>query len=237
VSIQLDIYQIQRKGSICTDEFTQPYTAALNLVWSIPLHHSQNERNRRGAVNFNNQLDHQRMCTDDKWNNMFYTVFHAAGNLHCTYGLYYYIYRWFCWQRYDNNDILQGKGHAKCPQYVRLSIFITCSWNSPCLVILIHMFYRYLMSMAIGDLSVILFCVPFTSILYTMNSWPFGEFMCKFSEFIKDVSIGVSVFTLTAMSAERYSAIKHPLRRFQASKVTHNTWVTITGTHKKCWNY
>lgn len=61
----------------------------------------------------------------------------------------------------------------------------------------------YILSLALGDLLVILTCVPFTSTVYTFDSWPYGLFVCKLSETAKDVSIGVSVFTLTALSADR----------------------------------
>ncbi|XP_054269651.1 neuropeptide CCHamide-1 receptor-like [Macrosteles quadrilineatus] len=71
----------------------------------------------------------------------------------------------------------------------------------------------YIFSLAIGDLLVIISCVPFTSIIYTVPSWPFGEIVCKLSETSKDISIGVSVFTLTALSAERFFAIVDPIRK------------------------
>lgn len=51
--------------------------------------------------------------------------------------------------------------------------------------------------------QVIITSVPFTSLLYTIESWPWGLAVCKLSECAKDISIGVSVFTLTALSAER----------------------------------
>ncbi|XP_054268384.1 neuropeptide CCHamide-2 receptor-like [Macrosteles quadrilineatus] len=76
----------------------------------------------------------------------------------------------------------------------------------------------YIMSLALGDLLVIVSCVPFTSILYTLESWPWGALICKLSEATKDVSIGVSVFTLTALSAERYCAIVNPIRRHISTK-------------------
>lgn len=76
----------------------------------------------------------------------------------------------------------------------------------------------YIFSLALGDLLVILSCVPFTSTLYTIESWPWGELICKLSEATKDVSIGVSVFTLTALSAERYCAIVNPIRSHISSK-------------------
>ncbi len=61
----------------------------------------------------------------------------------------------------------------------------------------------YILSLALGDLLVIITSVPFTSTVYTFESWPYGELICKISESAKDVSIGVSVFTLTILSADR----------------------------------
>ncbi|XP_017477288.1 PREDICTED: neuropeptide CCHamide-1 receptor-like isoform X1 [Rhagoletis zephyria] len=74
----------------------------------------------------------------------------------------------------------------------------------------------YILSLAIADLLVILTTVPLTSTVYTVDSWPWGSFLCTLSEFFKDVSIGVSVFTLTALSGDRYFAIVDPLRKFHA---------------------
>lgn len=61
----------------------------------------------------------------------------------------------------------------------------------------------------------ILTAVPFVSVVYTIESWPWGSRMCVLSEFMKDLSTGVSVFTLVAMSLDRFVAIVNPLRRFQ----------------------
>ncbi|KAB0792972.1 hypothetical protein PPYR_12592 [Photinus pyralis] len=78
----------------------------------------------------------------------------------------------------------------------------------------------YILSLALADLLVIMTCVPFTSIVYTLESWPWGVTVCKLSETAKDISIGVSVFTLTALSAERYCAIVNPLRKLQTKPLT-----------------
>ena len=69
----------------------------------------------------------------------------------------------------------------------------------------------YIISLAVGDLLVLLFGLPFSSIIFISDSWPFGIVMCKVSEFMKDLSVGVTVFTLTALSADRYWAIVCPL--------------------------
>ncbi|XP_073979035.1 neuropeptide CCHamide-1 receptor-like [Rhodnius prolixus] len=76
----------------------------------------------------------------------------------------------------------------------------------------------YILSLALGDLLVIISCVPFTSTLYTIESWPYGGFVCKLCEATKEISIGVSVFTLTVLSAERYCAIVNPIRRHISTK-------------------
>ncbi|XP_033346164.1 neuropeptide CCHamide-1 receptor-like [Bombus vosnesenskii] len=75
----------------------------------------------------------------------------------------------------------------------------------------------YVFSLALGDLLVILTCVPFTFTVYIVDSWPFGLVLCKVSECAKDISIGVSVFTLTALSADRFFAIVDPMRKLHAS--------------------
>lgn len=75
----------------------------------------------------------------------------------------------------------------------------------------------YILSLALGDLLVIVSCVPFTSTVYTFYSWPYGELICKISESTKDVSIGVTVFTLTALSADRFFAIVDPLKKLHSS--------------------
>lgn len=71
----------------------------------------------------------------------------------------------------------------------------------------------YIMSLAIGDFLVIVGTVPFISTIYTFDSWPYGSFICKLSEFLKDVSSGVTVLTLTLLSIDRYIAIVKPLHK------------------------
>ncbi|CAO1395266.1 unnamed protein product [Diamesa hyperborea] len=73
----------------------------------------------------------------------------------------------------------------------------------------------YIFSLAFGDLLVIFFCVPMATVVYTYDKWPFGLALCRSSEFAKEVSIGVSVFTLTALASDRYYAIVNPLKKLQ----------------------
>ena len=61
-----------------------------------------------------------------------------------------------------------------------------------------------------------------------LESWPYGELICKVSECAKDVSIGVSVFTLTALSAERYCAIVNPMRRHVGGRLSTKPVTLLT---------
>ncbi|XP_030754400.1 neuropeptide CCHamide-1 receptor-like [Sitophilus oryzae] len=91
----------------------------------------------------------------------------------------------------------------------------------------------YIFSLALADLLVIITSVPFTSIIYTVESYPWGALICKISETAKDISIGVSVFTLTALSADRFFAIVDPLKKFHTSsggrRATRITICTAVG--------
>nr|CUU99013.1 hypothetical transcript [Hymenolepis microstoma] len=44
------------------------------------------------------------------------------------------------------------------------------------------------------------------------NDWPFGLAYCRFSQFFTAFSIALSVLTFTGLTADRYIAIKYPLR-------------------------
>lgn len=59
--------------------------------------------------------------------------------------------------------------------------------------------------------------------------------MCKFSEFTKDLSVGVSVFTLTALSADRYFAIVDPMRKLTGRRATRITIISIIGKLLCLW--
>lgn len=77
--------------------------------------------------------------------------------------------------------------------------------------------YSYIFSLALADLLVIIICVPLAIMVYTTESSPMGSTLCRLTEFAKDISVGVSVFTLTALSGERYCAIVNPLRKLHVS--------------------
>jgi bombesin-like receptor 3 len=59
-------------------------------------------------------------------------------------------------------------------------MFIICRYKS-----MRNLTNIFIFNLALGDLFILLFAVPFTSSIFTFNVWPFGEFVCKASEFAK----------------------------------------------------
>ncbi|XP_063355315.1 gastrin-releasing peptide receptor-like [Pelmatolapia mariae] len=69
----------------------------------------------------------------------------------------------------------------------------------------------FLSSLALGDLLLLVTCAPVDASRYLVDEWLFGRVGCKLIPFIQLTSVGVSVFTLTALSADRYKAIVKPM--------------------------
>ena len=65
-------------------------------------------------------------------------------------------------------------------------------------------------NLASGDFLFILFCVPFGAVAYSFDYYPFSTFYCRFENFIINLSLGVSIFSLLALSADRYKIIAKP---------------------------
>lgn len=61
----------------------------------------------------------------------------------------------------------------------------------------------FISSLAIGDLLLLLTCVPVDATKYLSAEWLFGRIGCKLIPFIQLTSVGVSIFTLMALSADR----------------------------------
>lgn len=61
----------------------------------------------------------------------------------------------------------------------------------------------FMSSLALGDLLLLVTCAPVDASRYLTEEWLFGRVGCKVIPFIQLTSVGVSVFTLTALSADR----------------------------------
>lgn len=89
----------------------------------------------------------------------------------------------------------------------------------------------FLASLATADLILIIFCVPVKFAQLFSYTWTFGKFLCKSVHYIQTLSAICSVYTLTAMSIERYYAIMYPVEcRYictisQTKRIIILTWI------------
>ncbi|XP_059937385.1 cholecystokinin receptor type A-like [Mesoplodon densirostris] len=96
----------------------------------------------------------------------------------------------------------------------------------------------FLLSLAVSDLTLCLFCTPFNLIPNLLKDFIFGSAVCKTTTYFMDdffvpfpgTSVSVSTFNLVAISLERYGAICKPLQsrvwqtKSHALKVIAATW-------------
>nr|XP_033793723.1 neuromedin-B receptor isoform X2 [Geotrypetes seraphini]XP_033793724.1 neuromedin-B receptor isoform X2 [Geotrypetes seraphini] len=85
----------------------------------------------------------------------------------------------------------------------------------------------FISSLAVGDLLLLVTCVPVDALRYFVQEWTFGEVGCRLIPAIQLTSVGVSVFTLTALSADRYKAVVNPMDIQTSSAVV---WTCIKAT-------
>lgn len=70
----------------------------------------------------------------------------------------------------------------------------------------------FIANLALADVTIGLFTVPFEFQAAVLQRWTLPEFMCPFCPFVQYVSVSVSVFTLTAIAIDRHRAILNPLK-------------------------
>ncbi|XP_008835567.1 cholecystokinin receptor type A [Nannospalax galili] len=88
----------------------------------------------------------------------------------------------------------------------------------------------FLLSLAVSDLMLCLFCMPFNLIPNLLKDFIFGSAVCKTTTYFMGTSVSVSTFNLVTISLERYGAICRPLQsrvwqtKSHALKVIAATW-------------
>ncbi|XP_078659312.1 neuropeptide FF receptor 1-like [Branchiostoma floridae x Branchiostoma belcheri] len=70
----------------------------------------------------------------------------------------------------------------------------------------------FILNLAVADLLVAVFCMPFTLVDNIVYGWPFGVVMCKLSAATTVISVVASVLTLVAIAVDRYCAVVHPTK-------------------------
>ncbi|XP_061110370.1 kappa-type opioid receptor-like [Conger conger] len=72
----------------------------------------------------------------------------------------------------------------------------------------------YIFNLALAD-ALLTSTMPLQSAWNLLDSWPFGETLCKLCVSVDYYNMFASVLTLTAMSVDRYVAVCHPVRALE----------------------
>ncbi|XP_072395451.1 neuropeptide SIFamide receptor-like [Diabrotica undecimpunctata] len=70
----------------------------------------------------------------------------------------------------------------------------------------------FIVNLAVADILVIVFCLPATLMSNIFVPWILGWWMCKTVPYIQGVSVAASVYSLVAVSLDRFLAIWWPLK-------------------------
>ncbi|XP_075434917.1 cholecystokinin receptor type A [Ascaphus truei] len=143
-----------------------------------------------------------------------------------------------CMEDYDNNTTPPAKDLHKTVRILlySLNFLLSVLGNTLVIVVLIRnkrmrtVTNIFLLSLAVSDLMLCLFCMPFTLIPNLLKDFIFGSVVCKAATYFMGISVSVSTFNLVAISLERYSAICKPLQsrvwqtKSHALRVIAATW-------------
>lgn len=128
----------------------------------------------------------------------------------------------------------QADWYFKEPPWLQVLIIVTYATVSilgvggnavVCYIVLGHARMRtvtnyFIVNLAMADILMAVMCVNLTLYATLYMRWPFGVVMCKITYFVQSLSVSVSIFTLIAISLDRYVAIMYPLRPRMTAKQT-----------------
>ncbi|GCC35376.1 neuropeptide Y receptor type 4-2-like [Chiloscyllium punctatum] len=112
-----------------------------------------------------------------------------------------------------------------CPASAALTVFLLASYSAVLVVGLLgnislicviarqernNVTNLLIANLSLSDLTICVFCLPFTVAYTLMDYWAFGEVLCKTVPFFQCLSVTVSVLSLVMIALERHQLILHP---------------------------
>ncbi|XP_059176193.1 pyroglutamylated RF-amide peptide receptor-like, partial [Physella acuta] len=85
----------------------------------------------------------------------------------------------------------------------------------------------FLINLAVADLIMALFCMPFTFTFVMIRTWIFSSPMCPLVLFMQHLSVSASVFTNMAIGIDRFLVVTFPLRARMSSQRARYTLFII----------
>ncbi|XP_064554348.1 trissin receptor isoform X2 [Drosophila montana] len=114
-------------------------------------------------------------------------------------------------------------------------VFCCCFFGNLLVILVVTLSRRlrsitnfFLANLAFADFCVGLFCVMQNLSIYLIDSWVFGEFLCRMYQFVHSLSYTASIFILVVICMERYFAIVHPITCKQILTAARLRMVIVT---------
>ncbi|XP_077866442.1 substance-P receptor-like [Saccoglossus kowalevskii] len=127
----------------------------------------------------------------------------------------------YLWQYsyYDYQDLAMSEDWQTVLT-TAFTITVVLSITGNALVIVVLLFGKsvsgdldiFIVNLAVADLTMAVFSMPFTFTTLMYGHWIFGGAMCPTMLFVQQVSVCVSIYTLTAIGIDRYFAVMYPLK-------------------------
>ncbi|XP_066153497.1 trissin receptor-like isoform X1 [Euwallacea fornicatus] len=97
-------------------------------------------------------------------------------------------------------------------------VFALCFFGNLLVILVVTLSRRlrsitnfFLANLAVADFCIGIFCVYQNLLIYLIENWVLGNFMCKMYMFIQSLSSTASIFILVVICTERYFAILYPI--------------------------
>ncbi|XP_066304447.1 QRFP-like peptide receptor [Branchiostoma lanceolatum] len=91
----------------------------------------------------------------------------------------------------------------------------------------------YLINLAFADITMAVFCMPFSFTEVMLQGWIWGDVMCPLVRFSQQTSVLVSIFTLVTIGVDRFYGVVHPLMirvtKTNARLIVVLIWVVSSG--------
>lgn len=103
--------------------------------------------------------------------------------------------------------------------YICVIVFSLIGNSFVCRLIFKHrkiqltMINTFIFNMAMSDLLMTVFNIPFSLIRIYLDDWPFGSVLCVLVPLIQVTSVYVSTFTMTFIALDRHQAIMKPMEQ------------------------
>ncbi|CAF2329083.1 unnamed protein product [Rotaria sp. Silwood2] len=85
----------------------------------------------------------------------------------------------------------------------------------------------FICNLALADCLVACFAVPFQFQAAALQKWVLPHFLCKLAPFVQILSVDVSIYTLVAVSLDRYHVMLHPLKPKLSTKSAFIIFIII----------